>query len=341
MSTLSPSHILQVGLAFWSSKALLSAVELGLFTELSAGPQNRSWIGERLGLHPRPLVDFLDALVALRFLHREGDGAGALYSNTPETSAFLDRNEPGYVGGMLEMANDRLYPFWGNLTEGLRSGLQQNESRDNPDADIFGQLYADPARLEEFMNAMAGISAGNCHELAARFDFSRYQTLCDIGGATALLVCTVAAAHPHLRCSSFDLPAVEPIARRRIVGASLEGRVQTVVGNFFSDPFPQADVITMSLILHDWSLEKKKQLIAKAYAALPEGGALIAIENLIDDARRENAFALLMSLNMLIENGDAFDFSAADFEGWCRAAGFKAFQTLPLAGPSGAVIAFK
>ncbi len=151
----------------------------------------------------------------------------------------------------------------------------------------------------------------------------------------------MAKRHPHLRCTSFDLPPVEPIAQRSIAAAGLGDRVATATGDFFRDPLPRADVITMGMILHDWNLEKKQHLIRAAYDALPPGGALVAIEALIDDARRENAFGLLMSLNMLIEFGDAFDYSGADFRQWCAAAGFSRFDVIHLAGPSSAAIAYK
>ena len=118
-------------------------------------------------------------------------------------------------------------------------------------------------------------------------------------------------------------------------------RIRVLPGDFFADDLPKADVITMGNILHDWNLEKKKILINKAYDALPEGGVFIAIENLIDDARRENAFGLLMSLNMLIEFGDAFDYTGADFREWCSEAGFKHFDIISLAGPTSAAVAYK
>jgi predicted O-methyltransferase YrrM len=162
-----------------------------------------------------------------------------------------------------------------------------------------------------------------------------------VGGATGQLSIIVANQHPHMRCTSFDLPVVEPIARRRIEAAGLSDRVATAGGDFFVDPLPKADVITMGLILHDWNLERKMQLIKAAYDALPPGGAFIVIENLIDDARRENAFGLMMSLNMLIEFGDAFDFTGRDFAGWCREAGFREVEIVPLTGPSSAGIAYK
>lgn len=253
---------------------------------------------------------------------------------------FLNKRSPSYVGGPLEMMNARLYRFWADLTPALKTGAPQNEIKDGGQS-MFAKLYEDPGRLEQFMNAMAGASAGNFRALAEKFDFSPYKKLCDLGGATGLLSCIVAEAYPHLECVSFDLPAVEPIARRRIEAAGLLGRVRTMSGDFFVDPIPEADVITMGMILHDWGLEKKQALIRKAYAALPAGGALIAIEALIDDARRENAFGLCMSLNMLIEFGDAFDFTGADFAGWCRAAGFRRCEVLPLAGAFSAAIAYK
>lgn len=336
----SPDHIMQVGMGFFASKTLLSAVELDLFTELTFGPKTGEQLRQALNLHHRAIPDFTDALLALGFLERDGDGTEALYANTAESALFLDKNSPHYIGGILEMANDRLYSYWGDLTEALCDGAPQNEVKHTGEP-IFAKLYASPEKLEQFMNAMSGVSAGNFNALAQQYDFSRYQTLCDVGGATAQLSCMVAAANPHMQCMSFDLPPVKPIAQRAIDRAGLADRVTPVAGDFFTDELPKADVITMGMVLHDWNLEKKMMLIRKAYDALPEGGALIAIEALIDDERRHNAFGLLMSLNMLIECGDAFDYTAADFQGWCREVGFTRFEVMPLAGPSSAAIAYK
>jgi hypothetical protein len=297
-------------------------------------------IGGVLGLHPRAIDDFLDALVALGFLERDGDGSGARYRNTADTAVFLDKASPAYIGGILEMANARLYGFWGDLTEALQTSQPQNEVK-HSGAPMFAELYSDPARLEQFMQAMAGISAGGFHALAEKFDFSKYHTVCDVGGATGQLSMILAGRHEHLRCTSFDLPPVAPICERTVSAAGLSDRVQAAAGDFLSEPLPQADVITMGLILHDWNLEGKMHLIRSAYDALPEGGAFIVIENLIDDARRENAFGLLMSLNMLIEFGDAFDYTGADFAGWCKEVGFRKVEIVPLAGPASAGIAYK
>ena len=339
-TTLNPSAILQTAFSFWSSKVLLTAVEFGLFTKLGGRRITGAELGAELSLHPRAIADFFDTLVALRFLGRDGDGPASLYFNTPEAALYLDQASPRYVGGILVMLNARLFKYWHDLPEALRTGKPQNEVKHGQKG-VFEELYADLPKLEQFMGAMTGLSRINFEAFAGRFDFSRYQTLCDVGGATGLLCIEAAKRHSHLKCISFDLPPVEPIAQRHIAAAGLSSRIRTAGGDFFKDSLPKADVITMGMILHDWNLEKKMHLIRLAYDALPAGGALIAIEALIDDSRRENAFGLLMSLNMLIEFGDAFDFSGADFRKWCGEVGFKRFETLRLNDTHAAAIAYK
>jgi len=331
---------MEVGMAFWPSKVLLSAVKLGLFTELGPTAKTGRELRDSLELHPRSDPDFFDTLVALGFLERDGDGPEAKYRNTSETGAFLDRNSPTFMGGFLEMAHDRLYPFWGNLVDGLKTGQAQNETKDGGKG-MFEELYSQPERLEQFMDAMAGISAGNFQAFAEKFDFSPYKTLTDVGGATGLLSMLVAKENPHMTCTSTDLPPATEIARRKIAEAGLADRVKAEPIDFFRDPIPSADVVSMGMILHDWNLEKKMHLIRSAYNALPEGGAFVVVENIIDDARRENAFGMMMSLNMLIEFGDAFDFTGADFDKWCREVGFRRTEVIHLAGPASAGVAYK
>jgi len=335
-----PSYIMKTATSFWASKALLTAVELDLFTTIEDEAMTASRLGDELGLHPRGIYDFFDALVALRFLNRDGDGPEAKYSNTPETASFLNKKSPTYIGGLPEMLNSRLFGFWNDLGTALKTGKPQNEMKHNGKP-IFEELYSDEVRLGEFLDAMTGFQAANFQQLAEGFDFSKYKSVGDVGGALALLSRIVAEHHKHLTFSSFDLPEVAPLAQKHIDAAGMTSRIKVVKGDFFKDDLPKADVITMGNILHDWNLEKKKILIKKAYDALPEGGAFIAIENLIDDARRENAFGLLMSLNMLIEFGDAFDYTGANFREWCSEAGFQRFEIISLAGPTSAAVAYK
>jgi len=334
-----PERILEIGFGFFASKALLSAVELDLFSVLGSTPLSAVEIAERVGLHGRSRYDFLDALVSLGLLDRAGDGAQGRYANTAATAAFLDKASPGYIGGILEMTNARLYGFWGSLTEALRTGRPQNEAKHGDD--FFGVLYADEERLEGFVRAMAGIQMGNFAVLLDRVDLSWAATLCDAGGASGVFCALAAHRYPQLRAVSFDLPAVAPIARRTVEGMHVADRVGVVSGDFLVDDLPRSDVIVMGNVLHDWDDDQKQMLIRKAYASLNEGGRFIAIDNVIDDERRHNTFGLLMSLNMLIENPGGSDYTGAQFDRWCAAAGFAHTELVPLTGPASAAIAFK
>jgi hypothetical protein len=330
-----PDAILELTLAFWGSKTLLSAVELGLFTELAKGPRDKDALRVSMGINERSVEDFLDALVALGMLDRK---AGK-YRNTPETDLFLDRNKPTYIGGVLEMANERLFGFWNSLTEGLRTGVPQNEAKQG--GNLFEAIYGDPQKLRGFLQAMTGLSLGSGRAMAETFPWRKYRTFIDVGGAQGGVPVQIALKHRHLTGGNFDLPVVGPIFEEYVRSFGLHDRLKFHPGDFFKDPFPKADVIIMGHILHDWNLDEKKALIAKAYAALPKGGAFIVHEALIDDARRKKALGLLSSLNMLIETPGGFDYTGADCKRWLKKAGFRRSKVVPLAGPDSMVIGIK
>ena len=333
---LSPEHIMQVGMGFWASKTLLSAIEMELFTQLAGHPQDLQTLTARSGLHDRSARDFVDALVALGFLERS-DG---VYRNAPDTDLFLDKRKPAYIGGILEMANSRLFGFWNNLTEALRTGELQNEARGGG-VPFFEELYADPARLKQFAAAMTGISHGASIQIAAQFPWSDHKSFVDVGAAQGDLGVQIALANSHLSGRGFDLPELSPIFEEYVEEHELGDRLAFVAGDFFVDELPQADVMLMGHILHDWNLEEKQTLIAKAYEALPTGGALIVYDSIIDDDRSQNAFGLLMSLNMLIETPGGFDYTAGDCMEWMRTAGFTSARAEHLVGPDSMVIAIK
>jgi hypothetical protein len=331
-----PEAIMQLGFAFWGSKTLLSAVELGVFSQLAeAGPLDGEALREQLGLHSRSATDFFDALVALGMLEREN----GRYANTPATDLFLDRAKPSYAGGILEMANARLYPFWGSLTEGLRTGSPQNEAKSG--GDFFEALYADPARLAQFAAAMSSLSAVAGQVIAAKFPWGDRNSVIDIGCAEGAVPVQIALAHEHITGGGFDLPGLKPIFDDYVAGFGLGERLSFTGGDFFADPLPEADVLVMGHILHDWGLDEKRQLLQKAYDALPDGGALIVYEAIIDDERRNNAFGLLMSLNMLIETPGGFDYTGADCRAWMKDTGFSESYVEHLVGPDSMVVGIK
>jgi hypothetical protein len=332
----SPEPIMQVGVGFWASKTLLSAVEMELFTHLADRPQDGEALRARLGLHPRSARDFLDALVALGFLER----ADGIYRNAPCADAFLDKRKPSYLGGVLEMANARLYGFWGDLTAALRTGEVQNEARYGK-ASFFQEVYAHPERLKQFAAAMSGISHGVSLELAHRLPWADVTTFADIGTAQGDTAVQIALAHPHLSGYGFDLPQLAPVFEDFAEQNGVHERLTFVPGDFFTDDLPTADVLIMGHVLHDWDLEEKQTLLRKAYDALPDGGSLVVFESMIDDDRSRNAFGLLMSLNMLIETPGGFDFTPAECMEWMRDTGFRSTRAEHLVGPDSMVVGVK
>ncbi|WAP53852.1 methyltransferase [Streptomyces sp. S465] len=330
-----PESILRVGLGFMASKALLTAVELDLFSRLADGPRTGGDLTEALGLHPRGATDFFDALVAMGFLERsEGE-----YRNSPSADTFLDRGKPTYAGGILEMANSRLYPFWGSLTEALRTGRPQNEQKHG--GEVFDAIYRDQAGLERFLHGMTGLSMGTALLIAERFPWADHRTVLDVGGAVGCVPVAVAQRHPHMSGGVFELPRVRPVFEEYVASFGLQDRLTFHGGDFFTDDLPGADVIVLGQILHGWGLEEKRLLLKKAYAALPEGGAVLVYDAIIDDDRRENAFGLLASLNMLIESQSGFEYTAAEGHAWLAEAGFSSSRIEPLTGGYSMLVGIK
>lgn len=330
-----PEPIMQLGLGFWASKTLLSAIEIGLFTELAAKKMTAPEIASALSLHARGTRDFLDALVALGMLTR----SAGVYGNSVNTDVFLDRKKPSYIGGLLEMANRRLYPFWGSLTEALRTGNPQNEAKSG--GEPFAAMYADPNVLRGFLAAMTGVSMGSAMAIAEKFPWKEFHSLVDVGAAEGCVPVAVAQRHAHLQAAGFDLEAVRPHFERYVAAHQLSDRVQFVAGDFFKDELPQTEVLIFGHILHDWDLEQKKMLLQKAHRALKPGGAVIVYDAIIDDERTKNVFGLLMSLNMMIETPGGFGYTAAECTAWMREAGFRDIRVEPLVGPDSMVVGRK
>jgi hypothetical protein len=327
----------QVAFGFMASKVLFCAIEFGVFTELAKGPLRAEEIQARLKLHQRSAHDFLDTLVALGMLERNGE----LYSNSSETDFYLDRNKPTYIGGFFEFWNVREYPVFGSLGEGLATGKPQNEIKTGTERLEFEALYATPERLRVFLRGMTGHSLPSAMAIARKFPWSKYKSFVDIGPAEGCLPVQVALANPHLTGEGVDLPPVGPIFEQYVASFGLRDRIRFRAGNFFTDPLPTADVLVMGMILHDWNLETKRQLLTKAFDALPKGGALIVYEHLIDDERRKNVAGLLMSLIMLLETQGGFDYTGAECCGWMRDVGFSETYVEGLTGIESMVVGVK
>ena len=332
---LSPGPLFDLALSYRRSKALLTAVELGLFSVLAMRPLDANELTARLDLHPRGACDFFDALVALGLLGRDDSGR---YRNAPAVDQFLDRAKSRYIGDVLHRASRRAYGNWNSLPIALRTGQPQSGAFGT---DGYGALYEHDAALEEFLRAMSGSSLMFANGLAQRLDWSRYTRILDIGTAEGCVPVQLALSHPHLVGSGFDLPPVEPWFNRYVGRHGLSDRLRFHVGDFHCDPFPEADVVILGRVLHNWNVSTKKVLLGKAHAALPPGGILVVGETLIDNARRANADALLASLHMLIETTGGHEATGADYAAWLEAVGFRDVRVQDLDCAQSAVIGVK
>lgn len=327
----SPARILSTAFDFFGAKALLVAVKLGLFTQLARAdrPLTREEIERRVGLHPRASADFLDALTAMGFLVR----SDARYRNAAAPAAFLDEREPAYVGDLLEMANDRLYPLWGSLGTALRTGEPQNELADAPDEDsVFELMYEDDDEQARFLGAMSALSMPFARTIADRFPWAEHETVCDLGTSEGMFLYQVVDRNDGLAGVGVDLPEVRPFFETFAAERGVADRLSFRGLDFFEDPLPDADVYVLGHVLSDWPLDRKRLLIEKAYESLPDGGALVVYGPIIDDDRRENEFGLLMSLNMLLDSAGGFKYTVAECETWLRDAGFDEVEVDPLPG---------
>lgn len=330
-----PDRIMEIGHAFRASKALLTAVELGVFTALAGGPLDVDAIRRRVDIHERGARDFLDALVALGLLDRHLDGR---YANTPDGGVYLDSSKPTYIGGILERLNADQYSVWNSLTPAIRTGAPQTgKSMVNN----FAPLYADATTRDLYVRTMTARTQPVAKALATKLPWENHRSLIDIGTSQGCLPVEIALAHPHIRGGGFDLPQLAPLFDSYVQKHALSDRLRFHPGDFFKDPLPAADVLVIGRVLHNWDLTTKKMLLKKAHDALPLNGRLIVYERLIDDERRTNADALLSSLQMLLASPGGFDFTGADCIAWMRETGFCDVRVEPLTTDQSMVVGIK
>lgn len=332
-----PQQILEQGMAFWSSRVVLTAVEAGVFTELAVSPLSEQELMDRLGWHPRATGPFLGALVDMGLLRRNRAG---VYTNSRQAALFLDRAKPSYIGGLMELSSTRLYDLWSGLGDLLRTGSPGAEE-EHGESEFFSSLYGDQAALRNFLAGMTGISTGEAMLIAKRFPWQRFRTFVDVGAAQGALPVRVALTHSHIRGVSYDLPAVGPIFEEYVESFALADRIAFVAGDMNEGPLPSANVICFGHLLHGYSETKRRELIAKSYEALPPGGVLLVYDAMTDPGRRNNLISFLSSLNIMLEMREGFEATTTQCSGWLRDAGFVHIKKRHLIGPTSMVFGRK
>ncbi|WP_158884894.1 methyltransferase [Amycolatopsis anabasis] len=327
-----PGEILRLTMAFYGSRALISAVELDLFSALARGPMTSAQVCAAVGVHPRGATDFLDALVSLGLLDREGDR----YHNSPAADRYLDRRKPGYVGGYAHLADAMLFPVWANLTEALRTGKAQVPSEGG-----FFDGYGDDQATRSFLGAMDAVNGGVAHRLATGFDWRRYSSFVDLGGARGNLAATLIRHHPDLEAICFDLPQLEPFFTEHQAALGAAPSPRFVAGDFFTDPLPPADVFIVGHVLHYFDLQQRQRLLARILEAVRPGGAVLVYDRMIDDERRVRTLSLLGSLNMLLTSPGGREYTPSECRTWLLEAGFTRIAVQDVGPPDTLVLGYK
>ncbi|ALG10897.1 methyltransferase [Kibdelosporangium phytohabitans] len=301
---MNPATIMRLGSAFAGAKVLLSAIELDLFTELAKRPLTRAEIQDVLKLHPRVTGEWLSMLVALNLLRRDGE----VYRNSELCDRFLDRSKPSFAGGFLQRTNQVLFPAWVYLTDALRTGEQQ--ARHIEANDMFDTPYQDPEQVEAFLTMMDSLTSTIGAQLGEAFDWSTVKTVTDVGGARGNLLSLLLKQHEHLTGTVFDLAPLKDPADKLAKERGLADRLSFSPGSFFDNDLPQADVLMIGHVLHDWAPEERQVIVDKAFKAVNPGGAVLVYDCMLADEEMDLAkLTISIHMKLMTPGGEEYPIS--------------------------------
>ncbi len=315
-------NVLDLIEAFRRSKAMFTAVRLGIFDELAGGAQSSAALAQRLSLDRAALSRLLDGCVALRLLEHDEQGQ---YVNTSAANRFLTAASPETLAGYIIYSDQSLYRLWDHMDDAIREGTNRWTQAFGSRSALFDHYFRNEVATRSFLSGMHGFGQLASPRIVAAFDLSRFRQMVDLGGATGHLAIAACKAYPELKASVLDLPAVEPFANEYIAKSGLSDRITFVKADFFTDDLPRADLYVLGRILHDWNDAKIGTLLRKILFALPRGGALLVTETLVDDDRGGPVYTLMQDLNMLACT-DGRERTEAEYSLLLRTAGFSAVQ---------------
>jgi acetylserotonin N-methyltransferase len=331
--SVSPAPVIHLIEAFRRSQAMFTAVELGVFDTLAAGPLSAENLAARIGTHPEALARLLALCANLGLLRKEGEG----YANSEVAQTYLVNGAPGSLTGYAEYSRRALWQLWSHLPEAVREGTNRWEQSFGGQGGLFTHYYKTEADKRRFLLGMHAFGMISSPRIVEAVDLSGFTHLVDLGGATGHLARAARERYPNLRATVLDLPACIPLADEMLAGCG----VGTVGGDFFVDPLPEADLFALGRILHDWTDAKIEALLGKIYGALPEGGGILVCEKLIDENGEGPTWALLQDINMLVAT-EGRERTATEYRALLEGAGFHSVQAYGIAdSPLDAILARK
>lgn len=331
-----PAVVLDLIEAFRRSKTMFAAVTMGVFDALLDSPQDLPTLARRLDSSLDGMERLLDACIGLGLLSK----TAGVYSNLPVASTYLTTSSPRRLTGYISYSNTVMWKLWAHLEDAVREGSHRWPQAFGWDGPIFSHFFKTEGAKREFLMGMHGYGTISSPHVVAAFDLTPYRHLLDLGGATGHLACAACAKYPHLRATVFDLPDAIPLAQEIIGQTAVADRVDTLGGDFFHDPIPQADLIAVGRILHDWSVDKVEQLLGRIFDALPPGGGLLIAEKLLSDDKTGPRWAQLQNLNMLTCT-EGKERSLNEYTDLLQACGFDQIDACCTSSPLDAILAQK
>ena len=321
---------------FRASKAVFTAVSLGVFDRLHQGPATCETLAGEFHCHPEAFERLLGACAGLGVLKIEQ----RLYHNLPVATRFLRVASSESLSGYILYSERVLYRLWSHLQDAVREGSHRWEQEFGKKENLFDHFLSTEGEKRTFLAAMHCLGLMSSPVAVAAFDLGSFDRLVDLGGGTGHLVIEACKRYPNLRGAVFDLPPVAAVSTEYVTQAGLQDRIEILQGDFFQDELPPADLYNLGRILHDWSDEKVAQLLEKIHRRLPEKGGLLLCEKLLNEERDGPATAYLQSLNMLVVT-EGRERSASEYEALTKAAGFRSFRSHRTGQPVDVMLAEK
>lgn len=337
MNSPDPSPVLDLIEAFRRSKAMFTAVSLGIFEALEKTPQSVALLAAKLGVQTEPLERLLDTCVALKLLRKNRD----TYWNEPVASVYLYRQSPQTLTGYILYSDEVLFRLWSHLEDAVREGTPRWKQTFGTDGGIFDHFFRTQDAKETFLQGMHGLGTLSSQHTVATFDLSRFHQLVDLGGGTGHLAIAACQRYPELQAVIFDLPEAIVTARHYVLSeGAIAYRIDFAAGDFFCDELPAADLFALGRILHDWPESKITRLLKKIYARLPVGGGVLLAEKLLQEDKSGPISAHLQSLNMLVCT-EGRERTLSEYRKLLENAGFRNVQGQFTGSPLDAVLAIK
>jgi acetylserotonin N-methyltransferase len=331
-----PAVVLDLIEAFRRSKTMFAAVKMGVFEFLERAPATAAEVARHISGDLDATERLLESCTGLKLLAKEGPH----FSNTPEASAYLCASSAHSMVGYINYSNDILMRLWLNFEDAIREGTNRWNQTYGSSGPLFDSFFPTEEAMRTFIMGMHGFGTLSSPAVAQAFDLSSFHHIADLGGATGHLTIAICERYPHLRGTVFDFAKVLNVAREQIALSSAADRITCQAGDFFTGDLPPADLYTLGRILHDWTPVKIDLLVSKIYQALPEGGALLIAEKLLDDDKTGPVPAQMQSLNMLICT-EGKERSLPEYRELLTRAGFKSVEGKRTGTPIDAVLARK